>query len=176
MSDYFLGVDGGQSSTTAVIGDERGGIAGWASAGPCNHVAAHEAQAKFRSVMRDCVSQAAARAGLDPAKPRFRAACLGMSGGPDDKAALLAELIDAAHLVVTHDAAIALAGATAGEPGIITIAGTGSMAFEKTPAAKRRGRVAGDTFSATKAARSTWSGRLCGRCCASTRAGADGRR
>ncbi len=65
------------------------------------------------------------------AKPRFRAACLGMSGGPDDKAALLAELIDTAHLVVTHDAAIALAGATAGEPGIITIAGTGSMAFGK---------------------------------------------
>ena len=53
------------------------------------------------------------------------------SGGPDDKAALLAELIDAAHLVVTHDAAIALAGATCGEPGIITIAGTGSMAFGK---------------------------------------------
>jgi N-acetylglucosamine kinase-like BadF-type ATPase len=131
MSEYFLGVDGGQSSTTAVIGDEHGRIAGWASAGPCNHVAAHEAQAKFRNVMRECLAQAATRAGLDDAKPRFRAACLGMSGGPDDKAALLGELIDAAHLVVTHDAAIALAGATAGEPGIITIAGTGSMAFGK---------------------------------------------
>jgi N-acetylglucosamine kinase-like BadF-type ATPase len=131
MSEYFLGVDGGQSSTTAVIGDEHGRIAGWASTGPCNHVAAHEAQAKFRSIMRECLSQAVARAGLDPAKPHFRAACLGMSGGPDDKAAMLGELIDAAHLVVTHDAAIALAGATSGEPGIITIAGTGSMAFGK---------------------------------------------
>jgi N-acetylglucosamine kinase-like BadF-type ATPase len=131
MSDYFLGVDGGQSSTTAAIGDERGAIAGWAGAGPCNHVTADEARAKFRSVMRECVSQAAARAGMDPVKPHFRAACLGMSGGPDDKAALLSELIDTEHLVVTHDAAIALAGATSGEPGIITIAGTGSMAFGK---------------------------------------------
>jgi N-acetylglucosamine kinase-like BadF-type ATPase len=52
-----------------------------------------------------------------------------MSGGPDDKAALLHELLETDHLIVTHDAAIALAGATSGEPGIIVIAGTGSMAF-----------------------------------------------
>ena len=52
-----------------------------------------------------------------------------MSGGPDDKAALLHQLIHADHTIVTHDAAIGLAGATAGEPGIIVIAGTGSMAF-----------------------------------------------
>jgi N-acetylglucosamine kinase-like BadF-type ATPase len=131
VSEYFLGVDGGQSGTTALIGDERGRIAGWGAAGPCNHVAAEEARAKFLNVMRECLSQAAARAGLDPVKTHFRAACLGMSGGPDDKAALLAELIDAGHLTVTHDADIALAGATSGEPGIIVIAGTGSMAFGK---------------------------------------------
>ncbi len=129
MSDYFLGIDGGQSGTTAVIGDAQGGIAGWASAGPCNHVAAHEARAKFRKTIQECVAQAAARAGIERARPHFKAACLGMSGGPDDKASLLAELIDAEHLIVTHDANIALAGATAGEPGIIVVAGTGSMAF-----------------------------------------------
>ena len=65
MSEYFLGVDGGQSSTIAVIGDVNGHIAGWASAGPCNHVGAAEGRAKFLRVMRECVSQAAARAGLD---------------------------------------------------------------------------------------------------------------
>ena len=43
--------------------------------------------------MKECVSQAAARAGRDPAKPRFRAACFGMSGGPEDKAELLRESI-----------------------------------------------------------------------------------
>jgi N-acetylglucosamine kinase-like BadF-type ATPase len=52
-----------------------------------------------------------------------------MSGGPDDKAALLRDLIEADHTTITHDAMIALAGATSGEPGIIVIAGTGSMAF-----------------------------------------------
>jgi glucosamine kinase len=129
MSEYFLGVDGGQSGTTAVIADSTGTICGWASAGPCNHVAAAESRAKFLRVMRECVSQAAARAGLDPAHPRFRAACLGMSGGPEDKAGLLADVFTAQDILVTHDAKIALAGATAGTPGIVVIAGTGSIAF-----------------------------------------------
>jgi len=129
MSEYFLGVDGGQSSTIAVIGDEKGHIAGWASAGPCNHVGAAEGRAKFLRVIGECVSQAAKRAGLDATKPKFRAACLGMSGGPDDKAALLGELIDAERVVVTHDAKIAWAGAMEGEPGVVVIAGTGSIAY-----------------------------------------------
>ena len=64
MSEYFLGVDGGQSGTTAVIGDASGKILGWGSAGPCNHVAASEGRAKFLRVMQECLSQAASRAGL----------------------------------------------------------------------------------------------------------------
>lgn len=134
MSEYFLGVDGGQSSTIAVIGDELGRIAGWASAGPCNHVADDGARARFLQVMRECVAQAAARAGLDAHRPRFRAACLGMSGGPDDKSALLRELIDSDEIVVTHDGRTALAGALSGQPGMIVIAGTGSIAFGENSA------------------------------------------
>ena len=131
MRELFLGVDGGQSSTAAVIGDAKGNIVGWGSAGPSNHVSAAEARTKFVLVMRECLSQAAVRAGLDRGLARwhFKAACLGMSGGPDDKAALLHELIESEHTMVTHDAMIALAGATSGEPGIIVVAGTGSMAF-----------------------------------------------
>jgi N-acetylglucosamine kinase-like BadF-type ATPase len=127
MSDYFLGVDGGQSSTTAVIGDRHGQIVGWAGAGPCNHVAADEAKAKFLRVIGDCVSQAATRAGLNT--PGFQSACFGMSGGTADKVALLHELVQTEHLIVTDDATVALAGATAGEPGIVVIGGTGSIAF-----------------------------------------------
>lgn len=127
MSAYFLGVDGGQSGTTAVIGDGEGKIVAWASAGPCNHVSGDEARAKFLRVMRECISQAADRAGVDDR--RFKAAGFGMSGGPADKASLLRELIEAEHWIITHDAAIALAGATAGEPGIVAIAGTGSIVF-----------------------------------------------
>ncbi len=142
MADYFLGVDGGQSSTIAVIGDSSGKIAGWGSAGPCNHVAASEARAKFLSVMRSCLAQASTQAGLDPDRPHFRAACLGMSGGPEDKAALLNELLEAERLIVTHDAHIALAGATGGQPGVVVIAGTGSIAYGEN-AARETARAGG---------------------------------
>jgi N-acetylglucosamine kinase-like BadF-type ATPase len=136
MPEYFLGVDGGQSSTTAVIGDSAGKIVGWASAGPCNHIAAPEAKAKFLRVMRECISQAASRAQI-PGKS-YKAACFGMSGGAADKTALLHELIESEYWIVTHDAMTALAGATSGEPGIVAIAGTGSIAF----AQNARGEVA----------------------------------
>jgi len=129
MTQYFLGVDGGQSSTVAAIGDEQGRIAGWATAGPCNHVAAGEARAKFVRVMSECLANAAKSAGIDLSGTRFRAACLGMSGGPEDKAALLQELIQTDHMIVTHDARIALAGAMSGGAGTIVIAGTGSIAY-----------------------------------------------
>jgi len=128
---YFLGVDGGQSSTAAVIGDERGRIVGWATAGPCNHVAAPEARAKFLRVMRECIGQAAARVGIHCIDDRwpFESACLGMSGGIEDKAALLLDMLASDHVQVTHDAMTALAGATGGQPGIVVISGTGSIAF-----------------------------------------------
>ena len=69
------------------------------------------------------------QAGLDPKTLRFEAACLGFSGGAEDKRALTESLIQSERHSITHDAEIALTGATAGEPGIIVIAGTGSMAF-----------------------------------------------
>ena len=127
MSEYFLGVDGGQSGTAAVIGDAQGKILGWGTSGPCDHVAAPEARAKFLRVMRECVGHAAAQARL--AEWRFRSACFGLSGGPDDKASLVREVVQADRMLVTHDAAIALAGATGGAPGVVVISGTGSIAF-----------------------------------------------
>ena len=127
MNEYFLGIDGGQSSTVAVIGDGTGRVVGWATAGPCNHVAAPEARAKFLRIVRECVAQAVARAEVGPI--RFRAACMGMSGGPEDKATLLNEAVPADHAIVTHDGRIALAGAMSGGPGVIVIAGTGSLAY-----------------------------------------------
>lgn len=124
MTGFFLGVDGGQSSTTALIGDETGRVLGTGSGGPCNHVGAAEGRQKFIRAIDECVSIACQAAGLDPAQAGFAAACLGFSGGPEDKRGILTEILRTEHLIVTTDAMIALAGATAGEPGIITIAGT----------------------------------------------------
>jgi len=129
----YLGIDGGQSSTAALIGDETGRVLGTGRAGPCNHAAAGEGRRKFIAAITDSLNNAAASAGLS-GPIAFEAACLGLSGGPDDKEAFARETIRAERYLITHDAHIALAGAAGGEPGIIVIAGTGSMVFGRNAA------------------------------------------
>jgi N-acetylglucosamine kinase len=138
----FLGVDGGQSSTTVLIGDESGRVLGVGEVGPCNHAGAEEGRARFERAVGEGLHAACARAGLDAATVCFESACLGMSGGPDDKQAILARTLRAGHLLVTTDAAIALSGATAAGQGIAAIAGSGSIAYGRN-AASRRARAGG---------------------------------
>ncbi len=126
----FLGVDGGQSSTTALIGDESGRVIATGHAGPCNHVGAAEGRARFLAAIGGCLDDAGHR------ESRFEAACLGFSGGPEDKDALTREIVHAEKYLITNDAVIALEGATAGEPGIAVIAGTGSIALGKNRSGK----------------------------------------
>src|SRR5690349_11351781 len=98
----FLGIDGGQSSTTALIaektGDETGRILGTGRAGPCNHAAAGEGRRKFIAAITGSMNEAAKAAGLQV--PSFEAACLGMSGGPDDKEVLAKETIRAERYLI----------------------------------------------------------------------------
>jgi N-acetylglucosamine kinase-like BadF-type ATPase len=138
---FFLGVDGGQSTTTAVIGDESGRVLGTGHGGPCNHAAAGEGRTRLERAVTESVSEACAEAGLDRGAS-FASACFGMSGGPDDKHAIVATLLRTERLLVTTDAEIALAGATATGQGIIVIAGTGSIALGRN-AKNVRARVGG---------------------------------
>jgi len=129
MPTYYLGFDGGQSSSIAVIADDNGHLLGEGHGGPCNHVAAPEGREKFFSAVGACLTEAGRQAGLDTGKITFAAVCFGFSGGAADKDAYVREMVDADRYKITHDAEIALTGATAGNPGIIVIAGTGSMAY-----------------------------------------------
>ncbi|MBV8810722.1 MAG: hypothetical protein JO033_18800 [Acidobacteriaceae bacterium] len=125
----YLGIDGGQSSTTALVAGETGRVLGIGRGGPCNHVAGPEGRTKFFGAISACLSEALSQAGLQQDGATFAAACLGFSGGAADKETYSRQLIRSAKYRITHDAEIALLGATASEPGIIVIAGTGSMAF-----------------------------------------------
>jgi N-acetylglucosamine kinase-like BadF-type ATPase len=158
LARLYLGVDGGQSSTTALIADEYGQVLGVGHGGPCNHVSGDEARKKFRTVIGDCLEQAARGAEINLSSSRFAAACLGFSGGAEDKAEYSRELIQSDRFKVTHDAEIALTGAMEGEPGIIVIAGTGSIAFGRNAAGRTAraggwGYVFGDEGSAFDIAR-----------------------
>jgi N-acetylglucosamine kinase-like BadF-type ATPase len=158
LAKLFLGVDGGQSSTIALIGDEAGRVVGSGEGGPCNHTAAAEGRARFVRAVENSVSAACGQAGVEFRDVRFEAACFGLSGGPDDKRPILTEILRAERLVVATDAVAALAGATGGEPGIIVIAGTGSIGFGrnatgKTARAGGWGYIFGDEGSAFDIAR-----------------------
>lgn len=139
---YFLGIDGGQSSTTALIGTDGGEVVGYGRGGPCNHVKTGDGRAKFTGAISGCVRTACEQAGLDYEHVEFEAAAAGFSGGPADKEQLLREMLRAGEWLITHDGLIALTGATAGEPGIITIAGTGQLSFGRN-AAGRTARAGG---------------------------------
>src|ERR1039457_7126707 len=81
----FLGVDGGQSGTTALIGDEAGRVLGAGSGGPCNHAEAAEGRQKLLRAVGDSVAAACARSGLPapragPVAPPRRG---GGAGGPE---------------------------------------------------------------------------------------------
>ena len=136
MTRLFLGVDGGQSSTTAVIGDETGRILGSGRGGPCNHVGKAEGRERFLNAMRESVGRACQSAGLEGELVRFTHAFFGLSGGPEERRQILDEVVRAEAMSITHDGLVALAGAHAGEPGIITIAGTGTISFGRNSAFK----------------------------------------
>lgn len=139
---YFLGIDGGQTATKTVIGDDTGQVLGQGLAGPCNHVGKAEGRAKLTRAITESLSEALGDAGLLGQEIRFEAACCGMSGGPDDKEQILRELLPADRVEVVTDAHIALTGALGGLPGVIVIAGTGSIALAEN-AVGRTARAGG---------------------------------
>lgn len=138
----YLGVDGGQSSTTALIADETGRVLGRGVGGPCNHVGKAEGRARFQSAMERCLHEASSQSGIDRQALAFRGVCMGFSGGAEDKETYLREIVKAERYLLTTDAWIALTGATGGAPGLMTISGTGSIALGRN-AAGRAQRVGG---------------------------------
>lgn len=125
----FLGVDGGASRTRAVVISERGAVLGRSELRSSS--AYHREPEEAATVVVN-----AAREALERASASGPASALGAGlAGADDPTVQqrLTQAVDAAGLaqtvLVDHDAAAALAGGTALQPGIVIIAGTGSIAF-----------------------------------------------
>lgn len=124
---YVAGIDGGQSSTAAVIGDERGRIVGRGEAGPADEVAQGPDSSRMHDALLDALQAARDSAGL-PAQTHFEAIVAGVSGYEGRVYGKVPQL-PATRLVLMHDAPVAHAGALAGRPGIVVIAGTGSVVY-----------------------------------------------
>lgn len=128
---FFLGIDGGQSHTEAVIADEHGRIRGRGRGGPANHAEQPGGRERLARAVTESVGAALREAGLatELSEVEFEAAHCAMTGGADFKEEVIRSIVRARRLSVGHDAPAALVGATGGEPGIVVIAGTGSVAY-----------------------------------------------
>ncbi|RPJ51490.1 MAG: hypothetical protein EHM21_02595 [Chloroflexi bacterium] len=130
---FYLGIDGGQTSTLAVISDRQGNLCGVGNAGPSNHIHEPGGMERLRSALADSIGIASAAISLfenNPGhKPHFRAACCGMTGGVDYVPSLISDYAEIERLVTHVDIVTAQAGALAGQPGVVVIAGTGSIAY-----------------------------------------------
>ncbi|MFT3830229.1 MAG: BadF/BadG/BcrA/BcrD ATPase family protein [Opitutaceae bacterium] len=134
----FLGIDGGGTSTRALLCDERGRALGLGHGGVANHL--HAGWDGATDSLRTAVHGAFAAAGLAPAP--CAAVFLGMAATASEAArerwrtiALQLGLMpDASAAGVDHDIRIALAGGLSGRPGIALIAGTGSSCYGRTAA------------------------------------------
>lgn len=149
----FLGVDGGASFTRAVIGDDSGCIVAHGEGGPSNHVAAAQGRERLLGALLESAGAACQRLGFSLADIEFEAAFLGFTGGEGGKRPVVEELIRANLMALSDDSVTALAGALGGQPGIITVAGTGSITFGRnaqgqTARAGGWGYVFGDEGSA----------------------------
>jgi N-acetylglucosamine kinase len=136
----FLGIDGGGTRTVAWLADDDGKLIGQAESGPSNphKVGLRAAEREILKAFRACLKVAGIPlAAARVSRPRLlRSVCAGISG--IDRRALhrpllawMRRTIPARHYQLTSDAAIALAAAVRDAPGIVVIAGTGSIAFAR---------------------------------------------
>lgn len=144
-----IGVDGGGSKTHAVILDANFAILGEGVAGPSNPLRVGIANAAV--AIREAIDSACEVAQLR--RSDLVAAEIGLAGARRKE--LIARMREAllglgiGEIVVVGDAEIALYGATEGEPGLIVIAGTGSICCGINSRGKRIcaggwGPIAGD--------------------------------
>ncbi|HVM92132.1 MAG TPA: BadF/BadG/BcrA/BcrD ATPase family protein [Terriglobales bacterium] len=157
---FYLGIDGGGTKTRCALGNESEVLA-TAVAGGCNIVRLGEAQAResLHAVVRQVCSTAKISA------DEIDAICIGAAGAarPEIAAKLRGILkeIDprlGTRVQVASDAAIALEAAFGENPGVIAIAGTGSIVYGRDQSGQTM-RAGGWGFAVSDEGSGHWIGR-----------------
>ena len=154
---YYLGIDGGGTKTTCAVGDESDLLA-TATSGPSNIVRVGEA--KTRESLLQVVRQACAAAGIAP--EQISHTCVGGSGAAHPELAervrgFLAEIVSPP-IDVVGDMQTALEAAFGDGPGVVVIAGTGSIAYGRDRNGKTA-RAGGWGFAIGDEGSAHWIGR-----------------
>ena len=153
----FLGIDGGGTKTTCVVGDDTSLLA-TATAGPSNVVRVGEERA--RESLDEAIRHACKAAGITPAQ--VDGTCIGLAGAARPEIAeivrrLLSEIVSGPVNVV-GDMEIAMQAAFGSGPGVIVNAGTGSFAYGRDKAGRTE-RVGGWGFAISDEGSGQWIGR-----------------
>ncbi len=158
---YYLGIDGGGTKTRCVLGDATNVLA-TAMTGGCSVIRHGEQHA--REALHTGIRQVCATAGISP--DRISAICIGVTGAARPEIAakirgILTELIPEiapTRIEVVGDNVIALESAFGAGPGVIAIAGTGSIIYGRD-ARGYTARAGGWGFAISDEGSGHWIGR-----------------
>jgi N-acetylglucosamine kinase-like BadF-type ATPase len=131
-----VAVDGGQTATKALIAHRDGAVLAAGRSGPSDHFHGTGGVEKNRRAIHEAVLSALAAAGANPGD--VASIGLGLTGAPAGGeqtpivAEIVREVLPAAMVTVVPDYVTNLAGASGGEPGVVLIAGGGSIGYGVT--------------------------------------------
>ena len=123
----FLGVDAGGTKTVCCLADESGQPVAEAR-GPGANLTAARARG-VETILREVIGEV-----LRDRPGPVSAVCVGMAGvdRPTESAVIrgiVQRIVATPHIAIVNDALIALEAGVPGQPGIVVIAGTGSIAY-----------------------------------------------
>jgi N-acetylglucosamine kinase-like BadF-type ATPase len=124
---FVLGIDAGGTKTVCQLADENGEVLAEARRGGANLQASGELEVE--KVLHEVMEEAIGDHDVRPA-----AVCLGIAGvdRPDDARAvreIMRRIGYKARILVVNDALVALEAGAPAQPGVVVIAGTGSIAY-----------------------------------------------
>jgi N-acetylglucosamine kinase len=132
---YFLGYDGGGTKTACLLLDEQGAVAGRGVAGPSNpnRIGFETAFESLRAAANHALAAAEAET------RQVRGVCAGLAGAGSARVVkrvmgFLVSVFPNAVVHVTTDSAVTLEAAAGEGPGVVLIAGTGSVCLGRNAA------------------------------------------
>ena len=141
---YWIAMDGGGTKTLSVLGDKNGKIVAFA-AGPSTNIHSNS-QVDVRNTLILLIEELIRKTNKYEHQIEQIQLCLAGCGRVDDANLVLSLLEDknySSKIKIKNDAEAALAAGTWGEPGVVLIAGTGSIAYSIDPLKNQTIRVGG---------------------------------
>lgn len=132
----IVSVDGGQTSTKALVARPDGTVLGFGRGGPTVHYHSEGGVEKNRASVQGAILAALENAAVDPG--RVVSVGLGITGVPEDgdEIPTIHEIVrgitSPEAINVSSDTRTSLYGASGGEPGIVVIAGGGAIGYGLT--------------------------------------------